>query len=42
MVLATLTGILMGVQSRNPTMRKVSIILVAISALFVILMVMNR
>lgn len=42
MVVATLTGIIMGVQSRNPAMRNTALILVAVSMAITILMVMSR
>jgi CDP-4-dehydro-6-deoxyglucose reductase len=42
MVIATLTGIIMGVQSRNPMMRNTALILVAVSVALTIIMVLNR
>ncbi len=42
MVAATLTGIIMGVQSRNPVMRNIALILVGISVALTAVMIMNR
>jgi CDP-4-dehydro-6-deoxyglucose reductase len=42
MVVATLTGIIMGTQSRNPVMRNTSLILVGISIALTVVMIMNR
>lgn len=42
MVVATLTGIIMGVQSRNPVMRNTALILVVISMLLTAVMMLNR
>ena len=42
MALATLTGIVMGVQSRNPVMRNTALILIGISVALTVVMVMNR
>ena len=42
MVAATLTGIIMGVQSRNPVMRNIALILVGISVALTVVMIMNR
>jgi ferredoxin-NADP reductase/ferredoxin len=42
MAVATLTGIIMGVQSRNPVMRNTALILVAVSVVLTIIMVLNR
>ncbi|MFA6173477.1 MAG: PepSY-associated TM helix domain-containing protein [Kiritimatiellales bacterium] len=42
MAVATLTGIIMGLQSRNPVMRKTAIVLVLISAVLTALMIFNR
>ncbi len=42
MVVATLTGVVMGVQSRNPVMRTVALILVGFSITITAVMIMNR
>lgn len=42
MVVATLTGIIMGVQSRNPVMRNTALILVGISIALTVIMILNR
>ena len=42
MAIATLTGIIMGVQSRNPIMRNTAWILVGISIVLTIVMIINR
>ena len=42
MAVATLTGMIMGLQSRNPVMRNISIVLVAISIVMTILMFIGR
>jgi NAD(P)H-flavin reductase/ferredoxin len=42
MAVATLTGMLMGLQSRNPVMRKTSMILLAVSVILTVIMFMNR
>ena len=42
MALATTTGIIMGVQSRNPIMRNTALILVAVSVILTMIMIMNR
>ena len=42
MVVATLTGILLGVRSRNPVVRNVALILVGISIALTVLMIMGR
>ncbi|NOU36459.1 MAG: hypothetical protein HOO88_06785 [Kiritimatiellaceae bacterium] len=42
MVIATLTGIIMGVQSRNPVMRNTAIILVVVSVVLAAIMMLNR
>lgn len=42
MAVATLTGMMMGVQSRNPVMRNISIILIAVSMALTITMIVKR
>jgi hypothetical protein len=42
MVATTLTGIIMGTQSRNPVMRNTALILVGISVALTVVMIMNR
>ena len=42
LVVATLTGIIMGVQSRNPVMRNTALVLVGISIVLTVMMMMNR
>jgi CDP-4-dehydro-6-deoxyglucose reductase len=42
MVVATTTGIIMGMQSRNPVMRNTALILVVVSMVLTALMMMNR
>lgn len=42
MAIATLTGIIMGVLSRNPVMRNTALILVGISIALTVVMIMNR
>lgn len=42
MVMATLTGMVMGLQSRNPTMRITSLILIVTSLLLTAIMIFNR
>jgi len=42
MAIATLTGIIMGLQSRNPFMRNTAWILVGISLVLTVMMIINR
>lgn len=42
MVLVTLTGILLGVQSRNPLMRNTALALVGLSLVLTVVMILNR
>lgn len=42
MVLATLTGILLGIQSRNPVMRNTALALVGLSIVLTVVMILNR